>query len=310
MKALEKVRAAGEVLRHTGIDHPLRDAEQIVAHCLGISRMNLFRDDPEIGESAMAVIEKCLGRRATREPLQYILGYTEFLGLIIRVGQGVLIPRPETELLVEEAIMFLRRHGTNPPFPPFAQEGKGGIAGNDNVTPPVRILDLCTGSGCIALALAREFPDAEVYGTDVSESAIRFSEENARVNAVRNTRFLQGSLFEPIKRVADDLGSEIVSDLIISNPPYIRTGDLKDLLPEIIDWEPEDALNGGEDGLDYYRTIIPEAKKYLARQGALIFEVGINQADPVKKIARASGYEHITVRKDYAGIERIITIWQ
>jgi release factor glutamine methyltransferase len=249
----------------------------------------LFRDDPEIGENAMASIEKTLERRAQREPLQYILGYTDFLGLVIRVGPGVLIPRTETELLVEEAIRKVRGIKT--------QESK------------LRILDLCTGSGCIALALAREFPDADVYGTDVSETAIRFSEENARINTVRNAVFLCGSFFQPIQGIIRDRVSETFFDLIISNPPYIRTGDLKNLQPEIRDWEPADALNGGEEGLNYYRTIIPEAKKYLTEEGALMFEIGINQADAVKEIAGASGYGHVALRKDYAGIDRIITLW-
>jgi release factor glutamine methyltransferase len=290
MKALEKVRAAGEFLLDTGIDYPLRDAELIVAHCLGISRMNLFRDDPEIGEDVMALIETSLRRRAQREPLQYIIGYTEFLGLIIRVGPGVLIPRPETELLVEEATKKMRALKT--------QSSK------------LRILDLCTGSGCIALALAKEFPDADVYGTDTSETAIHCAEENARMNAVQNTAFLRGPLFEPVQRNLGNQTAEASFDLIISNPPYIRTNDIKTLQPEIKDWEPVDALNGGEDGLGFYRTIIPEAKRYLKREGSLIFEIGIDQSEAVREIARTSGYEHNAVRKDYAGIERIITIWR
>jgi release factor glutamine methyltransferase len=290
VKALEKVRIAGEVLREAGIEHPLRDAELIVAHCLRVSRTNLFRDDPEIGANDLAEIEKSVGRRAGREPLQYILGYTEFLGLIVRVGPGVLIPRPETELLAEEAIRTVRAFKT-------------GHA-------KLKILDLCTGSGCIALSLAREFHDAEVYGTDTSEAAIRYSEENARRNNLRNALFLHGSLFEPVRRITPSRMSEILYDLVISNPPYIRTGDMKNLQPEIGDWEPKDALDGGEDGLDYYRTIIPQAKEYLKREGALMFEIGIDQAERVKEIAKDSGYQHTAVRKDYAGIDRILTIWQ
>jgi release factor glutamine methyltransferase len=289
VKALDKVRIAGEFLLHTGVDSPLTDAELIVAHCLGINRMNLFRDDPEIGEDAIALIEASLRRRAQREPLQYILGYTEFCGLIIRVGPGVLIPRPETELLVEEAIKEMRALRT--------QNSK------------LRILDLCTGSGCIALALAKEFPDATIYGTDTSETAIHFAEDNARLNTVHNAAFLQGSFFEPIHRNLGNQKAEASFDLIISNPPYIRTIDIKTLEPEIKDWEPAVALNGGENGLSYYRSIIPEAKKYLKREGSLMFEIGIDQADAVKEIARTSGYVHNAVRKDYAGIERIITIW-
>jgi release factor glutamine methyltransferase len=288
VKALEKVRAAGVILRAAGIQDPLRDAELIVAHCLRVSHIDLFRDDPEIGEDAMAAIDTSLERRARREPIQYILGYTEFLGLIIRVGPGVLIPRPETELLVGEAVSHFARLKTQ------------------NATS--NILDLCTGSGCIALALAKEFPDAEVYGTDVSGDAIRFAGENARLNTVRNAVFLHGSFFEPMQRDRHDRASGVVFDLIVSNPPYIRAADMKNLQPEIKDWEPAEALNGGDDGLDYYRTIIPEAKQYLTREGAFMVEIGIDQAEAVKEIAVASGYERVAFKKDYAGIDRIVTI--
>ena len=131
MKSLEKVRAAGEVLQHSGIEHPLREAELIVAHCLGISRMILYRDNPEIGQDALVLIDASVMRRSQREPLQYILGYAEFLGLTIRVGPGVLIPRPETELLVDEAVRLIAKHETD--------------------VSHLAILDICTGSGCIAL---------------------------------------------------------------------------------------------------------------------------------------------------------------
>jgi release factor glutamine methyltransferase len=290
MKALEKVRTAGEFLKDIGIDNPLKEAELIIMHCFGINRIILYKDNPQIQEEAMSLIETCLQRRAKREPLQYILGYTEFHGLEILVGPGVLIPRPETELLVEEAIKKIRALKT--------QSSK------------LRILDLCTGSGCIALALANEFPDAEVFGTDTSETAIQYAKDNAGINAIHHVTFLQGSLFEPIYRNHGDQKSKTAFDLIISNPPYIKKGDIITLQPEIRDWEPVEALNGGADGLDYYRGIMSEAKNYLKMEGVLMFEIGIDQAASVKEIARGTGFENISLKKDYAGIDRIMTILQ
>jgi release factor glutamine methyltransferase len=290
MKALEKVRDAGEFLKTSGIDNPLKDAEFIIAHCLGTEPMILYRDDPEIQENVMSLIETFLRRRAKREPLHYILGYTEFHGLKIRVGPGVLIPRPETELLVEEAISKITKLKT--------QNSK------------LRILDLCTGSGCIALALAKAFPDAEIYGIDISGAAIHYAEENAKNNGMKNVTFLKGSLFEPLTKKLTSRISHLAFDLIISNPPYIKKGDIITLQPEVRDWEPDDALNGGEDGLEYYREIMSEAINYLKRDGLLMSEIGIDQAEAVKEIARDAGFENISLKKDYAGIERIMTILQ
>jgi release factor glutamine methyltransferase len=289
MNALEKVRTGGEFLRHAGIDRPLNDAELIVSHCLGTDRVTLYRDNPEIRDDTLSVIETFLRRRARREPLQYILGRTDFRGLTIRVGPGVLIPRPETELLVEEAIRIITEH--------------------DMHTSKLKILDLCTGSGCIALALAKEFPGAEVYGTDISDTAICCAEENARLNMIHNIRFLRGSFFEPFERMHDGQATETLFDLVVSNPPYIRTGYIGNLQPEIREWEPADALDGGEDGLDCYREIIPETKRYLKEGGFLMFEIGVDQADAVREVAMTKGYAGTSLRKDYAGIDRIITLW-
>jgi release factor glutamine methyltransferase len=308
MKALEKVRTAGEFFKHTGIDNPIKDAELIIAHCLGINRMILYKDNPQIQEEAMSLIETYIQLRAKREPLQYILGYTEFHGLKICVGPGVLIPRPETELLVEEAIKILRSKISNPPLPPFTK--RGGCTGTDSSLSLLRILDLCTGSGCIALALAKEFPDTEIYGTDTSETAIQYAEENAKNNGIKNVTFLKGSLFEPLIKKPISRISRLAFDLIISNPPYIKKGDIITLQPEIGDWEPVEALNGGADGLDYYRGIMSEAKNYLKMEGVLMFEIGIDQAESVKEIARGAGFENISLKKDYAGIDRIMTILQ
>ncbi len=303
MNALEQLRFARELLKSSGIEDADREAELIISHCLGISRAILYKDNPDITEEILLKMNEILKRKAKREPLQYILGYTEFYGLKIKLGPGVLIPRPETELLVEEAVKLLKIQEIPPLTPPL---NKGGIRGGELLG----ILDLCTGSGCIALALAKEFPDAEVYGTDTSEIAINYAKENAGINKINNITFLRGDLFNPIERhlkshPEKSSGSNLKFDLIISNPPYIKKNDIKDLQPEIKYWEPLEALDGGEDGLDYYRMIIKQARNYLKEHGFLMFEIGISQAEAVKKIAVDAGFVDISLMKDYAGIERI-----
>jgi release factor glutamine methyltransferase len=306
MNALSKLRNAREFLEKSGIEDAIIEAEMIISRLLGIDRVTLYRDNPQIPEKCISKIDELLRRRAKREPLQYILGYTEFCGLKIKVGKGVLIPRPETELLVEEAIKAVRgqESAVSPPTHPSPSrgEGKGGGENSSKITGhrSLSILDLCTGCGCIALALAREFPDAQVYGTDISEIAIRYAKENAKLNKIKNVAFIKGSLFKPVKKSLNTF------DLIVSNPPYIKRNDIKNLQIEIKDWEPVKALDGGEDGLDYYRAIIPEAKNYLKECSCLMFELGVSQANGVRKMAEDAGFMDISITKDYAGIERIL----
>ena len=294
MNALNKIREAKEFLESLGIEDAVREAEIIVSHFLGIDRLILYKDNPQILEDIIPMIDELLTRRSKREPLQYVIGYTEFHGLKIKVGSGVLIPRPETELLAEEAIKTVTGY-------------KLQVATKDKDS-SLSILDLCTGSGCLALALAREFLGAQVYGTDTSEIAIGYAKENAKINEIENAIFLEGSLFDPIKKLFTVHRSPFTFDLIVSNPPYIRRDDIKSLQAEIRDWEPVEALDGGEDGLDYYRIIIPEARNYLKENGFLLFELGISQADAVKKMAENAGFQNISLIKDYAGIERILIL--
>ena len=305
MNALDKLRNAKEFLEKSSIEDAARNAELIIAHCLGIDRVTLYRDNPRIPENLLSKIDEFLERRSKREPLQYVLGYKGFYGLKIKVGPGVLIPRPETELLAEEAIKTVKREALG-----VMRKAKHSeqTLNSSLIThySSLSLLDLCTGSGCLALTLAKEFPEAEVYGTDTSEVAIRYAKENAEFNRIYNVIFLKGNLFEPIEKNFKFQISNFKFDLIVSNPPYIRKDDIKDLQPEVKDWEPVEALNGGEDGLDYYRMIIPEAKKYLKDGGCLLLELGINHAWAVKKIAQDAGFINISLIKDYAGIERII----
>jgi len=303
MRVLDKLKEATDFLKRYAIEDASKEAEIILIHCLGTDRTAFFRDNPKIHEKELEKIDEFLVRRSKREPLQYILGYVEFCGLKIKVGKGVLIPRPETELLAEVTIKVIRSQQINPPLPPFVKGGGGGITNSS-----LSILDLCTGSGCLALVLAREFSHALVYGTDISEIAIRYAKENAELNFINNVTFLEGNLFEPITQFVARHASHVTFDIIVSNPPYIKSGEIKNLQPEIKDWEPLSALNGGKDGLGYYRAIITEVKNYLKQGGCLILELGDSQADVVTKMAEDTGFRDISLVKDYAGIERILII--
>ncbi len=291
MTALDKIKGITAFLQRCGIEDAEKESEIIVTHSLGIDKVVLYRDNPALSEENIKAINEMLARRAKREPLQYILGYVEFYGLKIKVGKGVLIPRPETELIIEEIVKL-----------------KVKSAG-------LKVLDLCTGSGCLALALAKNLPDSTVYGTDISAHAIGYAKENAEINGIRNVTFLKGSLFEPLSQLLTHNSSLLTFDVIVSNPPYIKSNDIPDLQPEIKDWEPRNALDGGDDGLRYYKEILSRARHYLTPPsekngggGFFFLEIGEGQADAVIMMAVRAGYRDITIIKDYSGIERIVSM--
>jgi len=259
------------LLRERGIPCPEKEMEQIIVTATGADRVELLRDDPDLTSGQLKAVDDFLERRMKGEPLQYITGHVEFFGLSIRVGPGVLIPRPETELLVEETLK---------------------AAGGEELS----ILDLCTGSGCIALALAQKLPDAEVCGTDGSAQALEYARENAAVNSIRNVTFLRGDLFEPVR------GRRF--HIIVSNPPYIRSADIATLQEEVSQWEPREALDGGPDGLDYYRRIVAEAAEYLEKRGKCFLEMGHDQREALSALAQRHGFR-ASFRKDLAGLDRI-----
>jgi release factor glutamine methyltransferase len=274
--ARELLRDAASRLKGAGVAEPEKEAELIITETAGVDRVSLYRDNPTLAPHCAKRIHSAVDRRLTREPLQYILGHVDFLGLRIRVGPGVLVPRPETELLIEELVKK-----------------------TDNEQ-ACHILDLCTGSGCLALAAARALPEALVTGTDVSGEALAYARENAAVNEIRNVSFLEGRLYGPVK------GERF--HIILSNPPYVKTGDLETLQPEIRDWEPEGALDGGTDGLDFYRQILSLAPAHLVSAGLVILELGYEQAADVSDLAGSSGFDMLDVRKDLCGIERVMLL--
>jgi release factor glutamine methyltransferase len=280
MRVLDILKSATQYLDKSGISDAGFDAEVLVLHAAGIDRMTAYRDNPEVGEAVRTGIIGLLERRAAGEPVQYIAGSVDFLGLRIEVGRGVLIPRPETELVAREG---MRRLGSLPQGPAI-----------------LRVLDLCSGSGCISLALGRAFPEAAVFGTDISDAAIRYAERNAEINGITNVTFLEGSLYRPV-------GGMPPFDLVISNPPYIATSEIDGLQREIREWEPRKALNGGSDGLDFYRKILQGAKRHLKNKGTVVLELGFGQAAGVARIAEKAGFKDLDIGKDLAGIERVLT---
>lgn len=277
MKSLQWRRQAIEKLRVAGIRFPEKEAEEMLSH-IGIDTAVLYRDNPDIEGSELSELNSILERRLSREPLQYILGYTYFLDLKIITRKGVLIPRPETELLAIEAINEAKKLNSE----------------------RLHVLDLCTGSGCIAIAIAKALSSAIVYGTDISQDAIDLATANAEINNVRNVIFLKGSLFEPLKNRG------LKFDIITANPPYIRSEEIPFLEPEVRDWEPPEALDGGRDGLDYYRKIFDEASQYIKPGGWLILELGQGLYKDLISLAKLYKFRDVSVLKDFSGIERIL----
>jgi release factor glutamine methyltransferase len=284
MKAIEKIRNVSEALSRHGIEFAEKESQLLVKHSLVVDLVDIYRDNPEVSDERGMEIDEMVARRVRHEPLHYILGHIDFFGVRILLGRDVLIPRPETEMMVEYAVKVIR--------------GQGDERRTTNDARRTTILDLCTGSGCIALALAREFTVAQVYGIDISEAATGYARKNAAENDIGNAIFLCGGIFDAIK------GDQLF-DVIIANPPYIPSSDIESLEPEIKQWEPRTALDGGSDGLDAYRSIIPRAGNFLKNNGILILELGIGLARPVSGMAETAGFSGIEITKDLAGIERI-----
>ncbi len=296
MRILDAVRAAAETLEKAGIDDSLAGAEILAYHAAALNRMTAFIDNPLISSRTLSKIRRLTARRAKGEPVQYIVGHVEFCGLTIHVGKGVLIPRPETELLVEEAVKTVKSGLI------YVNHEKADATDMDSYLThqsSLSFLDLCTGSGCIALALAKEFPGAEAIGTDISQKALRHARKNADANSIVHITFRKGSLFEPLKQ-------GMMFDLIVSNPPYITAGEIPELQREVRDWEPHNALDGGDDGLDFYREILGKAVGYLKPDGSIIMELGFGQAEAVYVMARKHGLSDAVVIDDFAGIRRIL----
>jgi len=269
---------AANGLERMGIPTPRLDAEVLLSHYLETDRLGLYRN-PErlLANEAVYGFHSCLARRQKGEPVAYITGQKEFWSLILEVNKEVLVPRPETEVLVEEVLRIC----------------------SDLSFKNIDILEIGTGSGAIGIALASELKESRIVATDISQGAIKVAMRNACNNNVENRMsFRQGNLFEPI--------STEKFDCIVSNPPYISKDDFHYLPIDIRMFEPELALVAEREGLSFHEIIIREARSYLKEEGWLLMEIGTGQKDRVEDIFRKSGfYDDIGFRLDYAGIERV-----
>ncbi|MEK6672889.1 MAG: peptide chain release factor N(5)-glutamine methyltransferase [Nitrospirota bacterium] len=302
MNAIDKFKEVSSFLRFKNIEDAVREAEMLITETLRVNRSRFYTDTLEISGETANSIDAFAVRRSQGEPLQYVIGHVDFYGMKIKVGPGVLIPRPETELLVEEVLKTVssKQSAVSGQNKNSELRTPMGRRPNSELTSSLCILDLCTGSGCLALALAKHIPNSDVYAVDISEKALEYARENAGINGISNIVFLNGSLFEPVK--------DMKFDVIVSNPPYIKRADIETLQPEIRDWEPFEALDGGEDGLDFYREIISSARLYLNDTGLVILEAGAGESGDIVRIAAESGLRCESVIEDYAGIERIICL--
>lgn len=270
---------ARRALRKAGVEQAQLEARELLCFAADKTREQFLRDlQLYASDTVCARFRELLARRLAGEPVAYIIGEWEFYGLTLDICRDVLIPRPDTETVVERGIEFLKE--------------KSG---------PVRVLDLCAGSGCIGLALASQFPDAVVVLADWSEDALRVCRQNIRrcgVSGRVSAAYVNALEAPPV------LLSEF--DLIVSNPPYIPTGDLAGLDVSVRDYEPAMALDGGEDGLDFYRAIAKKWKQTLNPGGRLIFEIGYDQAPAVEYIMAENGYGDIRTFKDPGDHWRVV----
>ena len=232
--------------------------------------------DEEMSQEQIREYQALLSKRAERIPLQYIVGEQEFMGLTFLVNEHVLIPRQDTEVLVEEVMK--------------------------NLHDGFRILDLCTGSGCILLSLLHYSNDCSGVGADLSEEALEVARKNAEQLGENSALFVQGDLFAPV---------EGKFEIIVSNPPYICSDVIPTLMEEVREHEPMQALDGGADGLDFYRKIIQGAKEHLCGGGQLFFEIGYDQGEAVQRLMEQAGYREVECVQDFAGLDRVVfgTLW-
>ena len=251
----------------------------LLAHILKVGRLYLYVNPEDVLTQEQAeAYDELVERRLNHEPTAYILGRREFMDLNLIVDEGVLIPRPETEVLVETVIDHL-----------------------NDITKIVRIADIGTGSGAIAVSLAKHLPNSSVDAVDVSEAALDIAKKNAaRHNLTGRITFHCGDLLSPFRN------ADFKFNAIVSNPPYVPSQIIGTLQPEVKDYEPRSALDGGADGLDFYRRLIGEAPALLAEDGFLALEIGADQAVAVKNLAQVNGFQQVEVFKDLSNNDRVV----
>ncbi len=267
--AVQEVR---KKLAENNTDTPLLDAQLIVGKAANMTRVQILTyPDKILSETEICKINEMCNERIKRKPMQYILGVCEFMGLNFKVNSHTLIPRGDTEILVEKAIETVKRNNYR------------------------SVLDIGTGSGAIAVSMAK-FTNAQVSAVDISEGALETAVENGRENGVKVNFF--------ISDIFDNVNEKY--DIILSNPPYIERDIIKTLEPDVKDYEPLSALDGGYDGLDFYRRIIKDIDSYLNEGGCVVFEIGYNQGDNVSKMLYEKNFKNISVEKDLSGLDRVV----
>jgi release factor glutamine methyltransferase len=272
------VKWATDDFRTRGIDNPRLDAEVLVAFALGIDRTRVIIESMRPLEPAeLALLRDLVKRRRSREPIAYLRGEREFYGRIFHVDSRVLIPRPDTETLVDVA-----------------------LARSSHVSLSMRQLDLCTGSGCVAITMARQRPTSKVLASDLSPDALAVAAENARRLGAYNVAFVQSDVFERIAPASR-------FDVITANPPYIASAEIEGLMADVRDFEPRLALDGGRDGLDLVRRIIAGAPAFLDPEGVLAMEIGAGEAPATRALFEEHGYQDVQVERDYGKIERVVS---
>jgi release factor glutamine methyltransferase len=307
MTVLEAIQKSTEFLAKKGVESPRLQTELLLAHLLKLPRMKLYLNFERVLTPAETdALRELVKRRGQREPLQHITGSTSFCGFEIAVNRHALVPRPETEILAESGWEFLSTLNCTP---------------NAFGAQPSTALDFGTGTGCIAIALAAKCPSAKIMATDISADALALAAENAaRNNVAERIEFVQGDGFAALQSVGqasclspfekkklETGGTPVLHfDLIISNPPYIPSAEIATLQPEVRDFDPHGALDGGADGLAFYRKLAAEAKPFLKPGGKIMLEFGDGQADAIRTIFTAEKWIVEAVKEDYSQRERIL----
>ncbi|OHB57779.1 MAG: protein-(glutamine-N5) methyltransferase, release factor-specific [Planctomycetes bacterium RBG_13_44_8b] len=280
-----------EYFTNNGIESPRLSAELLLSHVLDLKRIELYTQfDKLVTNKQLDLLHDLVKRAGLHEPVAYLTGKTEFYSLQLQVSPDCMIPRPETELLVERTIEFLRlRSGIQ-------------LAGAEPSAAQF-VCDLCTGCGCIAVAIARNFRDARIIATDISVAALRIAAANVEKHRLKDRiELLQGDLFEPIVPQLDVSGF----DLIVCNPPYVSSAEFENLDKNVRDYEPRLALFAGEDGLDIYKRICEKVDKFLKPGAALMLEIGYARGQAIKEMLEKTGiFADIKVEKDYDKNDRI-----
>lgn len=274
----EMLRSGTELLKRADVPEPELDAWLLLEYTAKVTRSQYYLEpDRELSADESSLYMEAIQRRAGRIPLQHITGEQEFMGFLFRVNSHVLIPRQDTEILVETALEKAENH--------------------------MQILDLCTGSGCIIISLSKMIHkgkgktwDMKFTGSDISKEALETARENARMLGAE-IQFTVSDLFEQLSGTYD---------MIVSNPPYIRTSQIGELQDEVRLYDPMIALDGKEDGLYFYRKIIEEATEHLSDKGWLLFEIGCDQKEDVIKLMKEAGYTDVAAKKDLAGLDRVV----